>query len=88
MTERSFARVGYWICVTLLAGFALALGLGIAENLIADQIRTVSKTGTGRLILKLADPMGFYLAFVPHALICGFFAFGAYWVWVTYLRRQ
>jgi hypothetical protein len=86
--EKNYERLGYWVCVVILIGLAVIISVGMAESLITGQARTVSKSGSGSLILKQSDPVRFFCALVPHALILGVFAYGAYWVWLTYLRRR
>ncbi|WOI47967.1 hypothetical protein [Acidovorax sp. BLS4] len=88
MKSSKYERLGYWTCVLILAGFALACSMGIANSLSSGKVQALSKAGAGRTIFQSSDPVGFYAALVPYMLICAAFAWGAHWIWSTYLRRQ
>lgn len=80
-------KLAYWLCVAALAAIAAVYSLGLLAMLVDGQIMSFGK-GASRTLVFSNDPFGFVGALIPHLLLNGFFWYGAYWIWFSYIRRQ
>jgi hypothetical protein len=76
-----------WICFVIVVGIASTLSLHIILAIHDGSIQTISKSGTGRLLVLADSSLGFWLAVIPHLLLNGTAWYLAYWAYSRRIRR-
>ena len=80
----SFEKLINWACLAIIVGISAMLSLHIIFAIHEGSIRSASKSGSGVLYILADNPLGFWLAVVPHLLLNGIAWYLAYW---AYSRR-
>lgn len=81
-------KVGYWICIAILVGFASIASLGVVYAVSEGTVQQLSKYGGGRVYRLSDDPFGFFGAIAGHMLFSGMFWWFAFWIWSWRLRGR
>ncbi|MFG6432611.1 hypothetical protein [Roseateles sp. LYH14W] len=86
-SDMPYERLAYWFCVVALAAMGGIYSVGLASMLAEGQINSFGK-GSHRVIVWATAPYAFISALIPHLMLNGFFWYGAYWVWFSYIRKE
>jgi len=87
ISDMPFERLAYWFCVVVLAGLGGIYSVSLASMLAEGRIYSFGK-GSPRVFVLATAPYGFIGALIPHLMLNGFFWYGAYWVWFSYIRKK